>query len=341
MTKAIQLAILSFFWGACTSQAPQYRQPVNNQDVSQDTQGSATPVPDEEVEETLPEDEVDQVLGEQIEQGNLMVQWIHGSADCNADANPAIQVHQYSKTVYILRQNKCTNFEAPFIYLILGESKALLLDSGATANAQTFPIQTMVSNIMNQHYGPQIGNVELIVAHSHAHGDHTAGDGQFQGQDRTTVVGVSQAAVAEFFGIADWPNQIVTYDLGNRPLSIVAIPGHEDAHIAVYDPKTALVLTGDSLYPGRLYINQWETYRTSITRMTNFFADKEVRYVLGAHIEMSNTPGQDYPIRTTFQPDEHPLQLSIDTVKELNTELQGIGPNPMRKVNDSFIITPL
>ena len=130
---------------------------------------------------STPEEGLEQVLGNEIEMGQLMVQWIHGAANCNQDQNPPIQIHQYSKSVYILRQNKCLNFEGPFMYLILGENKALLLDSGATRSAAQFPIRDTVENILSEHY-PERNNIELVVAHSHAHGDHIQGDGQFQGQ---------------------------------------------------------------------------------------------------------------------------------------------------------------
>ena len=33
---------------------------------------------------------------------------------------------------------------------------------------------------------------------------------------------------------------------------------------------------------------------------------------MGCHIEMTRTPGRDYPIGTTYQPDEPPLQMAPD-----------------------------
>lgn len=58
-----------------------------------------------------------------------------------------------------------------------------------------------------------------------------------------------------FFGIAHWPEEIVPYDLGGRVLDIISIPGHDVNSIAVYDRQTGVLLTGDSLYPGRVYVN--------------------------------------------------------------------------------------
>ena len=61
----------------------------------------------------------------------LGVKWIHGSPDCRANADPPHQVHALDEATYVIRQNKCLSYEAPFIYLLLGNRRGLLLDSGA------------------------------------------------------------------------------------------------------------------------------------------------------------------------------------------------------------------
>jgi glyoxylase-like metal-dependent hydrolase (beta-lactamase superfamily II) len=275
------------------------------------------------------------------EAGNLNVQWFAGAANCNQDNNPALQVHAYNKNLTILRQNKCLNFEAPFIYLIFGAQKALLIDTGATASAATFPLATTVENLLVEHYGAvQRAQIMLIVAHSHAHGDHRAADAQFTGRANTTVVGTSQAAVMAFFGITDWPNSVTNYDLGGRIIQAIPIPGHEPSSLAFYDAQTGILFTGDSLYPGRLYIQDWEVYRASIARLQTFASGKTITHVLGSHVEISKTPGQDYPAGSTFQPDEHVLQLKKEALSLLDAELKNIGSTPMRKVLDEFIISP-
>jgi hypothetical protein len=37
---------------------------------------------------------------------------------------------------FILRENLCSTFEAPFMYRMIGESRALLIDTGDVAEAQ-------------------------------------------------------------------------------------------------------------------------------------------------------------------------------------------------------------
>lgn len=276
-----------------------------------------------------------------VETGDLNVTWIHGAASCKNSKDPPIQVHTYNKNLSILRQNKCLDYEGPFLYLVFGTEKALLLDTGATDSATTFPLRKTVEDLINEHYGAaNRGKIQLIVAHSHAHGDHTAGDSQFDGKASTTLVGLSPTAVAKFFKISDWPNQLVDFDLGGRILKIIPLPGHEASHIAIYDAQTGILFSGDSLYPGRLYVSDWDDYRASISRLNEFMKGKVVTNILGAHIEMTKTAGKDYPIGSTYQPDEHPLPLFQNDLNLLDSELKAIGSTPKRKVLDDFIIDP-
>ena len=266
------------------------------------------------------------------EGGSLTVTWMHGSQNCGANADPELQVHAYNATVHIIRQNKCKTFEAPFIYVIEGSTTALMIDSGATNN--TITLRDTVRGL--------IGTKPLVVGHSHAHGDHVAGDASFTGQTNTTVVARTQAAIQTKFGITTWPTTAGSIDLGGRVLDVIAIPGHEAQHIAFYDRNTGLLFTGDTLYPGLLFINDWATYRTSVGRLAQFAASHSIAYVLGAHVEMTATAKQVYAYGTTFQPNEHVLQLSAAQVTELDTALTALGPSPGTGSfpHDDFVIDP-
>jgi hydroxyacylglutathione hydrolase len=263
--------------------------------------------------------------------GSVEVSWMHGAANCAGSTDPELQVHAYNATTYIFRQDKCRTFEAPFVYLLLGSDTALLLDTGAT---NTPALRDAVT--------PLVGTRALLVAHTHAHGDHVASDARFTGQASTTVVATSVGAVQAAFDIAPWPSDAGELDLGERVLDVLALPGHEQTHIAIYDRETGLLFTGDSLYPGLLFINDWQTYRTSIARLAAFVASHEVSHVLGAHIEMTATPGVNYPYGTTFQPNEHVLQLGAAHVLELAGALTELGPTPPAGpvAHDDFVIDP-
>jgi hypothetical protein len=66
--------------------------------------------------------------------------WIHGSANCTENNEPGLQILKFNETTYILRQNKCLNYEAPFLYLFVGTNRALLVDTGAEALTDLFPL---------------------------------------------------------------------------------------------------------------------------------------------------------------------------------------------------------
>lgn len=267
--------------------------------------------------------------------------WISGSADCTKNTDAPIQVVQYNYNTWILRENKCVNYEAPFMFLFMGKQKALLMDDGATFSAAKFPIQATVDSLVKLWERKISTKVELIVAHTHSHGDHTAGDGQFKGKPNTTVVGIKVEDIKTFFKIDNWPQQISKIDLGDRVLDIVPIPGHHATCIAVYDHETKILLSGDSFYPGRLYVKDWPAFKESTQRLTNFATSHKVSYILGNHVEMTSAPGKDYPIGTTYQPDEHILPLKTKTLIELNEALIKLGDKPKRETHNDFIIYPV
>ena len=84
-----------------------------------------------------------------------------------------------------------------------------------------------------------------------------------------------------------------------------------------------------------------DAFKMSIERLVNFTDNYEISTILGNHIEMTQTAGIDYPVRTIYQPKEHQLPLSVLTLKELSSALTKLGDTPTKEVHDSFIIYPL
>ena len=56
----------------------------------------------------------------QITPGSMNVHWDEGAADCSKSTQPRLQVHPYNGRTFILRENLCATFEAPFMYLLVG-----------------------------------------------------------------------------------------------------------------------------------------------------------------------------------------------------------------------------
>ncbi|GAA1243585.1 hypothetical protein GCM10009665_38020 [Kitasatospora nipponensis] len=246
----------------------------------------------------------------------LQVAWIHGSPSAKHNADPDLQVHWYDENTVILRQNMAIDYEAPFLFLLFGADRAVLIDTGATASPELFPLRATVDGLLRDWLAdhPRAG-YRLLVLHSHAHGDHVAGDGQFTDRPDTTVVAADLATVSRFLGLGPAHDREALLDLGGRVLHCLPTPGHHPSAITFYDPATRFLLTGDTVYPGRLYIEDWAAFRASLARLVAFTETHPVGHVLGCHIEMSRTPGVDYPIRTTYQPDEPPLELTPERLR--------------------------
>jgi hydroxyacylglutathione hydrolase len=262
--------------------------------------------------------------------------WIHGSQDCATNRDPPIDVLKFDADSYLLRQNKCVHFEAPFIYVLFGKHTVFIQDTGATEDPTQFPLYDIIQEIIHRR---DTGDMKLLVTHSHSHGDHKAADAQFRGKPGVILVEPTAAGVREYFKFSDWPNGEAVVDLGGRKLIVQPAPGHQDEALIVYDSRTRWLLTGDSVYPGRLYVRNWPAFRASVRKMVRFAEAHPVSAVMGTHIELSST-GEQYPAGTTYQPDEASLPMTQQDLLKLDELLRQAGDQPKEIATRRFVITP-
>ncbi|MBC7519542.1 MAG: MBL fold metallo-hydrolase [Sandarakinorhabdus sp.] len=261
--------------------------------------------------------------------------WINGTTP----TEPTTQVQRYDADTYVIRQSVRTNFEAPFLYLLFGKDRALLIDTGSGGLQIRPAVDAVIGEWLKAHHR---SSIPLVVAHSHSHGDHHQGDAEFAGRPDTVVVGLKPEDVAAFFGVARWPDDIASFDLGGRALSIIPTPGHEPAHIMVYDPRTRLLFSGDMLYAGRLYVptDKFGVFVASADRVAGFSKAHPIAMLLGAHIEMTDTPGKDYGMEAPAHPDEHPLELPASAVQRLQAAVHRMADAPVIGNEGDFIVYP-
>jgi hydroxyacylglutathione hydrolase len=269
-----------------------------------------------------------------VRTGELPKSWRTGGPTCG-DA-PEWEIHAYNPDLYILRENGCVNYEKPFLYLFFGSQKALLIDTGAGET----PVASTISGVidewaMRNHREPP----PLIVAHSHSHDDHIAGDAQFRARANTTVVPLTIEATMKTFGIPHWPDGFGTIDLGGRIMDVFPIPGHDVLSLAYYDRQTGILDAGDSLYPGRLYVADFPAFVASTERLVRFTEGKIITHIVGCHIEQSRTPYLDYKVGTKYQPDEHSLDMGRGELLELNEALAHMK-TPVRMAFRDFTVWP-
>jgi glyoxylase-like metal-dependent hydrolase (beta-lactamase superfamily II) len=268
---------------------------------------------------------------------SLEAPWDAGAETCAGRPVEPIQVHKVNAQTTVLRQSLCATWEAPFLYLLIGNKQALLIDTGDIADPSLMPLASTVMSLLPGEPGAKM---PLIVVHSHGHLDHRAGDPQFEHAGGVQLVPADLDHVRKYFGFDAWPNGSAQIDLGDRIIDVLPAPGHHPAQLVYYDRNTGLVFSGDFLLPGRLLVDELAAYQASARRVAAFLKDKPVSDVLGAHVE-KNRAGELFPWQSTFHPDEHPLPLTKGDLMALPAALQKfngfytkIGPfvieNPIR-----------
>lgn len=185
-------------------------------------------------------------------------------------------------------------FEEVISFLILGNDRALLFDTGLGIGD--------MRRLVNQ-----MTDLPIVVLNSHTHYDHIGGNYQFEtiyGLDtpftRSRAAGSGPEAVAEFlsdgwvwkdlpagFSKADYrshPFQISrivdegdVIDLGGRQFEILRTPGHAPDSICLLDRAGRMLLTGDTFYLAPLYTHlkgsDFDDYARSAERLAGLAGD--------------------------------------------------------------------
>jgi hypothetical protein len=142
--------------------------------------------------------------------GDIYFKWIYGSNIAALNRDPRIQVLQYNEDTYIMRQNICVHWEGPFTYLLFGNRGALLIDAGATPEAEYYPLRRTVDAIIARWIrirGKQ--SVPLAIALTSAE-DTAQNQGlfQFAGRPDTKIAPRPLAETKAFYGLAaSWPDR--------------------------------------------------------------------------------------------------------------------------------------
>jgi hydroxyacylglutathione hydrolase len=280
--------------------------------------------------------QVPQPDGAGVEKGVLPKTWSTGGPKCME--MPEWQIHEYNADLYILRESGCTHYEKPFLYVVFGDEKVTLIDTGA-GQVNLAPVYDKIVAQWLQRKGKT--SIQKMVIHTHGHGDHIAGDPQFQGNPNYEFIPFTIPEIQKAFHIAQWPESTGRLDLGNRMLDVVPIPGHHNTDVAFYDKRTGLLLIGDTLYPGRLYVTHWDQFEKSVERIVRFTEGRVVTHILGCHIEQTDTPYLEFPIGSIYQPNEHALELSRGHLLELHQALIGLKGEKKRLAFRDFTIWPL
>ena len=273
--------------------------------------------------------------------GDLGFRWTYGSNVAAKNRDPRVQVVQYNEDSFVLRQNVCVHWEAPFTYLLFGNSGALLIDSGATANAQHYPLRDVVDAIIAR-WGQARGRKRVPLTVALTSGEDVAqnqGLVQFAGRADTTIVPKPLELMKRFYGFrGTWPSGTGKIDLGDRVVQVIPTPGTHKDGVSFYDPYCDFLFTGDLMFPGKINIGNDRDFVTSLERLKAFASQYPVIWILGGHVEMMFVPGNYYPRFANYKPYERVLQMTPDLIDEVLQYARAVQGKDMMLIRPDFAL---
>ena len=199
--------------------------------------------------------------------------------------DPWFEVYKPAPGVFAIYEPH--QFEETISYLIVGEKRAILFDTGMG-----------ISDIKG--VTAALTKLPIIVLNSHTHQDHVGGNWQFDSvysmdteYTRKNAKGSREAAQKEIshenicgslpkgfdpqmYVTRPWKVSAYThdgdrFDLGGRTIELIATPGHTPDSVSLFDSGNRLLFTGDTYYPAPIYLFVPETdldaYAASIRRL--------------------------------------------------------------------------
>ena len=248
---------------------------------------------------------------------NLMdMHWNEGAKNCKASALPPLEQHAFNAQTIILRENLCATFEAPFMYLLIGSKKALLIDTGDVGDANKMPLATTGARV----FCPATGRRSCRCLWSTRIGISTTAPA-------TRSLPIYPTSRSSATTSASVRSLLSLYSTGltERRRSISATASSMCCQrpaitrleiVSFYDRNTALFFAGDFLMPARLLIDDTRADLASARRAAAFVKDRPVSYVLGGRIEIDAT-GKTFEWESQYHPNEHALAMSKDDVLAL------------------------
>jgi glyoxylase-like metal-dependent hydrolase (beta-lactamase superfamily II) len=228
--------------------------------------------------------------------GNLRFEKINGKSHW-------FEIYKLNNLTYAFLEPN--HWEEVISYLIIGEMRAVLFDSGMGIA----DIHAEVASITN---------LPIVVINSHSHYDHIGGNHQFNDiwsfrnefENNRIERGYSNSECKKYMTEGSYINlpanvdiptfsipgvRITKYlhhketiDLGNRTLTVHSTPGETPGAISLSDDLYNIFFAGDLLYPGPLWLHlnesNWREFSHSIDDLRAMYDD--IQHICPAHNEI-------------------------------------------------------
>ena len=196
------------------------------------------------------------------------------------------------------------------VYLVCGDDRCLLIDTGWGIG----DLKALVASL---------SPLPLTVVNSHGHPDHTCGNWQFRevhiaeadlpmigevpslAMRRFIVEDIISTPMPEDFDVNTWMEggraKLITlqegdvFDLGNRTLEIIAIPGHSPGSIALLDSERRWIFTGDTFNSGTIWLQLQESlplgvFRNNLVRLQKRADEFDIMYPAHGELDLLGYP---------------------------------------------------
>jgi glyoxylase-like metal-dependent hydrolase (beta-lactamase superfamily II) len=204
-----------------------------------------------------------------------------------ASADPWFEVYRIRPGVFAIYEPR--QWEEVISYLIVGEERALLFDTGLgvgrirdVVSALTkLPVTVLNSHTHFDHVGGNVDFADILNLDSeYARANAAGAANRYAARDALApdrVCGALPAGVSrESYRIHAWKATRAVHDgdrlsLGGRTLEVIVTPGHTPDSLCLLDRGNRLLFTGDTFYLGPIYLYVAETdvaaYEHSIDRL--------------------------------------------------------------------------
>ena len=204
--------------------------------------------------------------------------------------DPWFEVYRIRPGVFAIYEPH--QFEEVISYLIVGNRKALLFDTGigvgkirdVVSHLTTLPVRVLNSHTHYDHVGGNADFSEILGVDSDYSRKNASGAvNNYGAADALTtdrLCGSLPAGVTRAnYRIRAWKMTRTVrdgevLDLGGRNLEVLLTPGHTPDSLMLFDRQNKLLFTGDMFYPGPIYLYVPETnladYIKSIERVSQF-----------------------------------------------------------------------